>query len=305
MTGEIIEATAAKPLIKYGWLRALLFIISALIVTAIFTSVAVTLLAIANGIALETLATNARDLIRDLGLPSNIIISLFGFIGMLTTAFLFRRYIDKKSFISLGFQIRGFLNDAIIGLILGGSLITLGFVILTFFDIISIQSYSLDWGLLSGYLVFFSIGSLNEEIMIRGYFLSNLMESMNKYMALFVSSFLFAVMHLANAHVTYLSFINIFLAGMVLGIYYIHVRNLWLPIALHFSWNYFQGPVFGFEVSGVDIKGIITQVLSGDKLLTGGDFGFEGSAVATIVMISAIIFLHLKYRRTDKEIKSV
>jgi membrane protease YdiL (CAAX protease family) len=103
-------------------------------------------------------------------------------------------------------------------------------------------------------------------------------------------------MHLGNANVTILSFINILLAGILLGIYYIHKRNLWLPIALHFSWNFFQGPVYGFEVSGVDISGIIIQDLQGSDTLTGGPFGFEGSLFATLLMIVAILFLHYKYK---------
>jgi membrane protease YdiL (CAAX protease family) len=132
--------------------------------------------------------------------------------------------------------------------------------------------------------------------MIRGYILSNLSESMNKYIALIVSSLLFGVMHLANANVTTLSFLNIVLAGIMLGIYYVHRKNLWLPISLHFSWNFFQGAIFGFEVSGVDVTGAITQNIQGPDLITGGTFGFEGSVIATLLMLIAIVLLHYKYQ---------
>ena len=131
--------------------------------------------------------------------------------------------------------------------------------------------------------------------MIRGYILSNFSDSMNKYIALVVSSLLFAVMHLANANVTILSFVNIFLAGILLGIYYIHKRNLWFPISLHFSFNFFQGPIFGFEVSGVDVTGVIIHKVRGPDLITGGIFGFEGSIIATLLLLISIVVLHFKF----------
>ncbi len=303
MINENTQKVEPAPLIKYGWLRATLFLLASLILTVIFSSVGISIIALANGMDLSSLATNARDLIKDLGLPANIVISIFGFLGMLSTALLFRRFIDKKSFISLGFKFRGYQRDATVGLILGFTLISLGFSILAVSDIITVKEYSFDGYLLFGYLIFFIIGSLNEEIMIRGYFLSNMMDSMNQYLALFISSLLFAIMHLANAHVTFLSFINILLAGILLGVYYIHIRNLWLPIALHFSWNFFQGPVFGFEVSGVDVKGVIIQDLSGSDLWTGGEFGFEGSLIATMLMTVTIVFLQIIYRQQATETK--
>jgi membrane protease YdiL (CAAX protease family) len=161
---------------------------------------------------------------------------------------------------------------------------------------VSIQDTSINIPLLVGYVLLFAIGSLNEEIMIRGYILSNFCESMNLYIALLASLFLFAVIHLANANVTLLSVINIFLAGILLGIYYIHTRNLWLPISLHFSWNFFQGPVFGFEVSGVDVTGVIIQDIQGSDMVTGEPFGFEGSIIATLLMVISIVLLHYRYQ---------
>ena len=302
MTNNLVQTIEPTPLIRYGWLRAVLFLISALIITTIFSSIAIALIAATIGLDLSSPGINARDLIRDLGITANIIISLFGFIGMLITAWLFRRFIDKKTFRSLGFGFKGFQKDFTLGLIVGTVLITSGFCLSVISNIISIREFHLNVPVLLGYLLFFTIGSLNEEIMIRGYILNNLIDSMNQYLALFISSLLFAVMHLANANVTLLSFINILLAGLLLGIYYIHKRNLWLPITLHFSWNFFQGPVFGFEVSGVDIKGIIIQELSGSDFWTGGDFGFEGSLIATILMIGAITLLHLRYKGPVDEI---
>ena len=71
---------------------------------------------------------------------------------------------------------------------------------------------------------------------------------------------------------------------------------------LHFSWNFFQGPVFGFEVSGINFGSIITQSVSGHELITGGEFGFEGSILASCLTALAIILVHFFYRKERKEI---
>jgi membrane protease YdiL (CAAX protease family) len=296
MTEEQFTKTEPTPLIPYGWLRAILFLIAALIASAIFSFIGMTILALLFGIDFSTIATNPSDFLKDIGLPANITVTFFGFMGMLGTAWLFRRYIDKKTFKSLGFEIFDYKKDLIIGLLVGFALIASGFIILSLLGTLSIDNTNFNIPLLIGYVLLFSIGSLNEEIMIRGYILSNFFDSMNKYIALIISSLLFAVMHLANANVTVVSLVNIFLAGILLGIYYVHKQNLWLPISLHFSWNFFQGPIFGFEVSGVDIRGVIVQDIHGPDLLTGGSFGFEGSVIATLLMIITIVLLHYRFQ---------
>lgn len=288
--------TEPTPLIKYGWLRAILFLIAALIASAIFTFIGMMVLALIFGLDFSAIATNARGLIKDIGLPANITVAFFGFMGMLGMAWIFRRFIDGKTFKSLGFGFSEYKKDFLIGLLFGFVLIASGFVILLLLGNLSISDTNFNIPLLIGYVLLFTIGSLNEEIMIRGYILTNFCDSMNKYIALIVSSLLFAIMHLANANVTVLSFVNIFLAGILLGIYYIHNRNLWFPISLHFSWNFFQGPIFGFEVSGVDVTGVIIQDIQGPDLITGGTFGFEGSIIATLLIVISIVLLHYRYQ---------
>jgi membrane protease YdiL (CAAX protease family) len=149
------------------------------------------------------------------------------------------------------------------------------------------------------YLLMFIVVALNEEILMRGYVLINLMDSMNKYIALVVSSLLFSAMHLMNPNVSLVSVINLFLAGILLGIYFIHKGNLWCPIGMHLTWNFFQGPIFGFEVSGEITNSLIVQEITGPELLTGGKFGFEGSLLATVAIIVLTIVIHLKHKKVE------
>jgi uncharacterized protein len=96
-------------------------------------------------------------------------------------------------------------------------------------------------------ILLFTIVAFVEDALFRGYILRNLMYSYNKYIALFVSSILFSIMHGANPNIDILSFFSLFLAGISLGISYIYTKNLWFPIAFHLSWNLFQ-TLFGFNV---------------------------------------------------------
>ena len=126
------------------------------------------------------------------------------------------------------------------------------------------------------------------------------MASMNKYWALVASALLFSAMHLGNDNTSLLSTANIFLARIMLGIYTIHKGNLWFPIAMHFTWNFFQGPILGFEVSGTKMESVVNQKVSGNPLITGGEFGFEGSLLLTIMMIASTIYIHIKYKNTER-----
>ena len=129
------------------------------------------------------------------------------------------------------------------------------------------------------------------------------MDFMDKYLALGISAFLFAIMHGFNPNLSLSGFLGLFLAGILLGISYIYTKNLWFAIFFHLSWNFFQGPVFGFEVSGNDFKGMITQTISGNELLTGGKFGFEASCLSLFLELSTIIVIYFYFKNKDKKLQ--
>ncbi|MGB1205766.1 MAG: lysostaphin resistance A-like protein [Chitinophagales bacterium] len=217
-------------------------------------------------------------------------------IGILSITWFFRTYIDRKSFKSLGFEWQGEQKkDAIVAFFLGLALIVVGFILFLGLGLVSITAITFAPKILLTYVVILICVSLVEEVSIRGYVLKNLLEATDKYVALVITASCFGLLHIANPNVNMLSMLNIFLAGILLGLYYIYRQNLWFPIALHFSWNFFQGPVFGFEVSGIELNSLITQKISGSTWLTGGDFGLEGSALLSVLLLFAIFFVEYKY----------
>jgi membrane protease YdiL (CAAX protease family) len=129
--------------------------------------------------------------------------------------------------------------------------------------------------------------ALYEEIVFRGYVLRNLMKSFNKWPALFISALLFTLVHASNPGIPWTGLLNTFLGGALIGVAYIHTRSLWLPVFFHFTWNFMQGPVIGFPVSGIPFNSLFILETKGNPLVSGGDYGFEGSLISSFFLLAA------------------
>ena len=296
---EVQSSPEIKPAIRWGWLRALLQLIVWFIVNALISGIATVAVVLIQGQDPASLMGDQAEIIEKIGIIGMTFISLVGLGGTLLTVWLFRKFIDKKSMLSLGFEFKIYRNDLFAGMGWGFILILIGFLALWISGMLTVTGFQFNPISIFFYLLMFIIVAFNEEILVRGYILVNLMDSMNKYVALILSSLLFSAMHMMNANMSLVPAINIFLAGILLGIYFIHKGNLWFPIGMHFTWNFFQGPIFGFEVSGLTTNTIIVQEIAGHELLTGGKFGFEGSLIATVAMIVLTIVIHLKHRKGE------
>jgi membrane protease YdiL (CAAX protease family) len=212
---------------------------------------------------------------------------------------IYRKFIDKDTFFNMGFSLKGRFTDLFLGTALGTFIISLGFIIQIGLGYLEVENIQFTPTLFIGNLILMILVAVHEEVLVRGYLLNSMMGVSNKYFALALTSILFGGMHLMNPNISAISFINIVLAGLLLGTSYIHSKNLWFPIGLHFAWNFFQGPVLGYEVSGQKINSIISQNISGNTLITGGEFGFEGSIIATILMIFSIAAIHWYFEKHE------
>lgn len=103
--------------------------------------------------------------------------------------------------------------------------------------------------------------------------------------ALGISALIFGFAHMINPSASIWSSVAIAIeAGVLLGAAYKHTNSLWFPIGIHWAWNFTQGNVFGFAVSGGDIEeSILTATLSGPDIITGGSFGLEASIISLIL----------------------
>jgi len=144
------------------------------------------------------------------------------------------------------------------------------------------------WILVRGGLV----AGFVEELLFRGILFRWVEQLGGSWVALVLTSVLFGLGHYGNQNATVFSSIAIALeAGILLGAAYMYAQSLWLPIGLHFGWNVTQGFIWGVPVSGFQVKGLLASELSGDVLLSGGEFGLEGSIIAVIVVASVGLWL--------------
>ncbi len=268
-----------------GWLRVLLLIIPYFIITGIFQLIGMLIL----GIELNDIYPSTTSF-------QDLIISFFNLIGTVVALWLFMTYIDLEKFINLGFEIKNRVKDFLFGFLIGFLILGLGFLILIYSNEIYFISINYNLSELIISILFFFVVALVEEMLFRGYVLRNLMFSFNKYIAIIISSLLFSLMHGFNPNIDLVGFIDLFIAGVLLGMSYIYTKNLWFPIALHFGWNLFQ-TLLGFNVSGQDFYSLIEFSIFDKNLLNGGDFGFEGSIYSLVFQVIFIIVIWKYYTK--------
>jgi membrane protease YdiL (CAAX protease family) len=225
------------------------------------------------------------------------------------------RSLDGRPFSGFGLRLdRAWWSDLGFGLLLGASLMTgifllqlaLGWVTVTG-SFVATNGGAFFPAILAAGVLFVCVG-FYEELVSRGYQLTNLAEGLNGVgvgpggaivLAWILSSALFAVLHLSNPSASALGTLNIFLAGMMLGAGYVLTGQLAIPVGLHVTWNLFQGNVFGFPVSGLDLSGatFLATRQTGPALLTGGPFGPEAGLIAPAAMAVGFGLIGLRVRR--------
>ena len=171
-----------------GYARILLLIIPYIIIVGIFQFI---------GMLIAKVDIENFD-ISAISSEQHLILSCFDLVGNFLLLWVFIKFIDKENFKAVGFDISHRLKDIIVGIVLGLGIMGLAMLGLLFFSEIDIETINFNGKELIQILLIYIIVAFVEETLLRGYVLKNLMYSFNKYVALFVSSLLFAVMHIAN-----------------------------------------------------------------------------------------------------------
>lgn len=272
--------TSGTPLIKQGWLRALLFIIVFIGFNFLFEILSFFLVTKVFAFSTTAPGGNASTLTR-------YAVALAGTAALIWA---WRRLIDRKDFLSIGFDFKPFADDAWTGFFTAVLLLGLGTLLLAIPGYLSFGDPTFEGKPFLINLALMVVIAFSEELVVRGYVLNNLLQSVNKWVALGISAVFFALMHLGNPDMSIISFAIILVAGFFIGINYIYTRNLWFGIFFHFAWNFIEGPVYGYEVSGINLDSIFQQNLDGAAWLTGGPFGFEGSLICLLLLVAASLF---------------
>ena len=138
-------------------------------------------------------------------------------------------------------------------------------------------------------------GAFVEEIVLRAIVFRITEERLGTWVALAISVVLFALLHLASPNATLTSTVVVGVeGGVLLSAAYVLTRRLWLPIGIHFGWDFSQDAIFGV---GNGAKGLVEGDLSGPALLSGGSAGIEGSVVALLLCVVVGAYLLVRAGR--------
>jgi len=261
MTDQAIK----NPVLRQGWMRVLVFCASFCVLTLLIAVPAVIGIA---GVSLDDLKAQPVTTLSGL-LTGNylwLMVLLEFAIAMVSVA-IFRLLIDRRSLGSLGWGFEAFPGEALTGLFMGPAV--LGIAALLMMASGHLQWVDLNFDPSSLFVSFglMALIAFSEEMVFRGYILGNLLDSFdNRWVALLLSGILFAAF-------------------------------LWFSFLFHLSWNFFQGPILGFKVSGLSLPTLLIAEPKGDLFITGGDFGLEGSILNTMISVIALCVLALYFEK--------
>ena len=154
------------------------------------------------------------------------------------------------------------------------------------------------------WLSLFLLVGVVEEVVFRGILFRLITDKWNIAVGLTTSSLLFGLAHLGNPGATLWAALAIALAsGWLFGMAYAYHQTIWVPIGMHWAWNYLEGGVFGCAVSGapLDYQPLITPRISGPDILTGGAFGPEASIICVALgIVLSIVYTVLYIKKEEK-----
>ena len=290
--------------IKQGWVRALIFIPIWFVTMIIFVGlVTVAMMMIAGVDMNDTVAVEEWAMgMEGMGFasPMMLAMSLLQITASFAAIWFMMTVFNKEPLTNIGLSIKDRAQEMLVGL--GAALLFIGgiFLILWILGAITVTGVvGLKPEVMIVSLMLF-VAAFDEEIVFRGYVLNNLMDSMNRWWALGISSAVFALMHAGNPNVwsTFVPMSELFAAGFILGISYTFTKNLWFPTFFHFGWNFFQG-LFGFEISGLNVDSwkVLAHENSGQvpDIISGGSFGIEGSVISLTLTILGTYAIYRYY----------
>lgn len=276
------------------------------IVLALFIAVVIAI--VLNGVALSFMLLTGTiaetELIDPFAVSPTMttVLTIIQSLAFIVATLVMVALFDRRNDWGLGWRGSHRLLETVKGMLIGIVLISLVFVTVWLLGGLEIVAFQWNTDIISSLalsVLLFASVAVSEELFSRGYVQGLVKHQFGPVVAIIVSSLLFALLHSLNPGVfsSPLPVINLLLAGLLLGISRELSGSLWLPIGFHFTWNLWQGNVYGFPVSGMPMASVTVLEVAENQVVSGGSFGAEGSIVATIVLLSGVYLiyrLHLK-----------
>jgi len=288
--------------IRSGWKIAIVylsFIITTLIVSVIFSSIYSIIFFAKNPEFLsdDNMYTEfVNEQFSSMTHFPGVTLFLIQCIVMIFFVVLFWKVWDKRKLSDIGFtNIKSGWKDLCIGLLMGAISFTIVASILLLTNSVELSNNfsqpNFSSALITQLIIFIFVG-INEELFSRGYCMTVLKQTKKSWIPVVVSAVIFALMHSMNEGITLLAYINLFLFGIVMAYLFIKTKNIWMCIGYHITWNYFQGNIFGFLVSGNTTDSIYSIKTVNPNLINGGSFGPEGGLIVTALLIVTILGIY-------------
>ncbi len=257
---------------------------------------------IANYIAIAMawpLSHGQARLLESIYRPLTMLLLMGGYALLLLSA----DQVEERLLLAMGLgRFPGWLRQALLGIAIGGSLVTLAVAWILVFGkltVLTLRFNNHTLGIAVVELFILASAAMGEELMFRGYPFHRLVEAAGPVIALLVMSFLFAFAHKGNPHASKVAMVNTFAIGALLCAAYLRTGLLWMPWGIHFAWNTALGLVFGLPVSGLTEFAVILRMrATGPSWVTGGAYGIEGSLVGTMVIVLGFVPVLMFTRRS-------
>ena len=222
--------------------------------------------------------------------PLGFFFNHLSFIALPIMVIIYASKIEKRSLRSVGFT-KGNLIPSIVKGFCIGFLLILAIVILSLlFGQFKFEGIDFSACIyLPLFLIAYAIQSFGEEIICRGWALTYFAKRHGILFAIIISNIFFVLPHMGVTGFDLLTAINIFLIGTLFAIIFLKYDNIWINGAVHATWNFLMGPVFGLDVSGIATLHLLKISKISPNILNGGAYGPESSLIVTIVVIMALI----------------
>ena len=244
-----------------------------------------------DSISSDDIMQYLTDLLANL--PSWVYAALLASSGfMIVVSILYCRWIEKRKAYTLGFGKRGAITEYLLGMVIGLVMISLPVLACYLSGCITVTvSENTNPIMIIVFFFCFVLQGMGEEALFRGYLLTTLARRTKIWGAIIISSLMFALFHTGNESFSIIAFINIFLFGIFASVFMLKRGSIWAVGAIHTVWNFVQGNIFGFNVSGNPKFDSVFNCV-GEKygwVLHGGEFGPEGGLGVTVVLMIAIL----------------
>lgn len=232
---------------------------------------------------------------------ASILMMLAQLLGVIITVWICLK-LEKKIWRDVGISsLRSQGGNLFFGLFLGAISITFVTLIMAVTKQITLTPVKVNPQLLKiigMYFVGFIFVAANEELFFRGYVISSLKQTKSYPVIYIVSCLIFGLAHTSNPNVHPLGILNIFLIGLLFTHMFIQTKSLWMSMGYHLTWNFFQGNIIGFNVSGTKGNGFF-HIKESDNIWTGGSFGAEASIWTTVVILLTFWITNFYFHSRD------